>query len=139
MNIDAETTRAFSVPLRDEPGSLGAIAERLGKEGINLRGYAVATPSDGLGSAFFVTDDPEGTPDALRHAGHDVDEIGAVLVTTANHPGRLARLATTLAQASIDIDASFVTANGDGSGLECVFAVDAPDDALAALERMTDR
>lgn len=129
-----EETTGFAVQLADQPGTLGELAQRLGKENINVRGFAVVPGEDGAGgSAYIVTDDPENTADVLETSGYTVEKLPAILVQVADHPGELARVAACLARNGVRLDAAFVTGDSEGNQLECAFAVDRPEPAMAAL------
>jgi hypothetical protein len=119
------------VPLENKPGTLAKVAEVLGKAGVNLQGIGYATGARGF--LRVVADNTDAALAALKKAkikgkaGHEVVEI-----TLEDRPGALAEAARKLAKARVNIDAFYVSGEGSG-GLRCVFAVDKPDKARAAL------
>lgn len=127
-------TTEFVVEVPNQPGTLGELAQLLGKEDINILGFAAVARGGGPGTMHLVTDDAADAAVVLEEDGYAPREKEAVVATVPNVPGQLGRLATKLGQAGINIDASFVAADGDDATLRCVFAVESPRKAVEVLE-----
>lgn len=126
-------TQELMLEIPNEPGTLGEMAQLLGKEDINIVGFtAVAT--DSVGQLHLVTDDPKQAEEALEESGYVPRTREALVVTLPNEPGQLGRVANRLGTEGINIDASFITGSIDGSKLRCAFCVDDIEGAVDVLE-----
>lgn len=128
-------TKEFVVEIPDRPGTLGDLAQLLGKEDIDILGFAAVARGDDPGTVHLVTDDAEEAAVVLEENGMAPLRKDAVVVTVPNLPGQLGRLASQLGKAGINIDASFVAMNGQDDELRCVFAVENASKAREVLEQ----
>ncbi len=128
-------TKEFIVEIPNEPGTLGNLAQILGKEDINILGFAAVARPDGPGTVHLVTNDASDAAVVLEEDGFSPERKKAVLVTVPNVPGQLGRLASELGTAGLNIEASFVAMNGEEDTLRCVFAVENPEKAKEVLAR----
>lgn len=135
MSRKVGLTKEFIVKVPNKPGTLGELAQLLGKEDIDILGFAAIAHADEPGTVHLVTDDAEQAAVVLEEDGYAPDHKEAVVVTVPNAPGQLGHLASQLGQAGINIEASFVAMNGEQDQLRCVFAVDAPQKAKEVLEQ----
>lgn len=119
----------------NEPGTLGRLAQMLGKEEINIVGFA-AVATDSTGQLHLVTDDPKQALETLEESGYVPRTREAIVVTLPNRPGQLGRVANRLGTEGINIDASFVTGSIDGEQLRCAFSVDDVEGAVDVLEAL---
>ena len=98
-------TTELRVLLDDKPGSVAAVAEALGKAGVNIDALAGMPTGGGKGDIRVVVTDAAKAKSALEAAGQKVDRSREVLVVDlADKPGELARTARTLANAGINLD-----------------------------------
>jgi hypothetical protein len=135
MSRKVGLTEAFIVEIPNQPGTLGDLAQLLGKEAINILGFAAIAKGTDPGTVHLVTDDADQAAVVLEENGMAPDRREAIVVTVPNAPGQLGGLASELGQAGINIEASFVTMDGDAANLRCVFAVENPRKAQQVLER----
>lgn len=136
MTDEVGLTTEFVVEVPNRPGTLGNLAQLLGKEDINILGFAAIARGDGPGTMHLITDDPDDAAVVLEEDGYAPQKNDAVVATVPNVPGQLGRLASKLGQNGINIEASFVAADGDDATLRCVFAVDNPSKAVEVLEHI---
>ncbi len=113
----------FVFKLEHRPGALAQVAEALGSAGVNIDGLQ-GVPCGGEGIVHLVANDPDGAAKALNGAGikHTTREV--LLVKLEDKPGALARFARAMANAGVNIDATYVTMSG-----QVVMGVDKMADA----------
>lgn len=126
-------TKEFVVEIPNQPGTLGDLAQLLGKEDIDILGFAAVARGTNPGTVHLVTDDAEAAAVVLEENGLSPEHKEAIVVTVPNVPGQLGLLASKLGQAGINIEASFVAMNGEQDSLRCVFAVESPRKAQEIL------
>lgn len=121
------------VLLDDKPGTVAAVAEALGKAGVNIDALAGMPTGGGKGDIRVVVTDAEKAKSALEAAGHKVDRSREVLVVDlADKPGELARTARALANAGINLDSIYLIGQSGGSK-KIAFGVPDVAKAKAAL------
>lgn len=126
-------TTELRVLLDDKPGTVAAVAEALGKAGVNIDALAGMPTGGGKGDIRVVVTDAEKAKSALEAAGHKVDRSRDVLVVDlADKPGELARTARALANAGINLDSIYLIGQSGGSK-KIAFGVPDVAKAKAAL------
>ena len=100
------------VTLADEPGTLLRASEALGKAGVNIDG-ACGYVSEGRGVYHVLVADAEQARRALIDAGLEVQEERRVVVTgVENVPGSAAAVLRRIAEAHVNIELMYLTADG---------------------------
>jgi hypothetical protein len=94
--------KQLSVSLRNVPGTLSAISEMLGREGVNIRAISVADTSD-ISTVRFVIDDPEKAKNILTGNGYDPREVEVLAVEIPDHPGGMNAMLKPLNAAGINV------------------------------------
>ena len=121
----------FTVSLDNRPGTLADLGEALGGAGVNIDAFA----GFGLGEAgvaHVLVGDAGKAKAALEGAGIKVTaEKEALSVTLPDEPGVLGAHARKLANAGVNIEASYVGSSGPG-GVDVVFVVDDIEKARSA-------
>lgn len=133
MPLGTRRAKEFVVELINRPGELGKLAQVLGKEDVNILGIG-AVGHDGVGIAHIVTDDPAATETTLQASGYTMDVREALLVDLANEPGELGRVANTLGEAGVNIEATYVTTGGPGDKVRLALSCEDAQAGQAALE-----
>ena len=118
----------FVVRLDNRPGSLARLTELLAAAGVNIDALA-AWGDNGDGVVRLVVDQPEACARTLREASLSFEERTVLAAHLDDVPGELARVARSLADANINIEAVFLLGSHDG-GLEVAIAVDDPEAAM---------
>ncbi len=101
----------FTVLLEDRPGALADLTEVLAKNAVNIVAIH-ATPCPTTGIVQFITNSADATIDALRDAALDYTAQDVLVVGLAHEPGSLARLSRALGQAGVNINAIYMTVEG---------------------------
>ena len=96
----------FNVSLTDKPGELAEVASAVGDQGINILGCVGMGRS--TASVTMVTDDEEATSKVLKDMGRDFEVNELILTTLSNKPGALAKMATKLSDADINIISFYI-------------------------------
>jgi hypothetical protein len=109
----------LTVRVEDRPGELARLGEALGGAGVNVDGFS-GTTTGGQGEIHLLVEDAASARSALEGAGIQVTGEREVLVVDApNTPGELGKAARRLADAGVNIEVAFPTADG-----RLVFGVD---------------
>ena len=107
----------------DEPGTLAAVGELLGRSGVNIETLC-ASSHNGQGVIHLVVDDGEDAGEVLQANGYKVETTRPVLTATLdNRPGELGRYCRRLSAAGVAISSAYVAQRGNGE-TELIFAVD---------------
>lgn len=120
----------LTVVLENRPGTLAEAAEALGRAGINISG-ACGFPAGGEGILHICLEGGAEGRRVLEQAGFQVRDERDVLVTDIeDHPGALGQLARRVAEAGVNVDLVYLTADG-----RLVLGADDLDGAKRALGR----
>jgi hypothetical protein len=112
MTMPRTTQLTFSLVSR--PGTLAALTRSLADAGVNVTALS-AEEASGRGKIRLLVNNPVKAKRALRKAKYRVREERAYVLSLRNKPGALARLATRLAKARINIRSVYATTAGGGS------------------------
>jgi hypothetical protein len=123
----------FVVQLKNEPGSMATLAERLAARGVDLRAIGGGGIGD-AGHVIMTTADDAATKAILDEDGYTYIEGESILAEVDDRPGGMARLSRALADAGVNIYGHlFLGRWGDRAMF--AFVVDDPDRARPILER----
>jgi hypothetical protein len=100
------TAREFTVPLEDQPGTIGELCQSLADRGINILAFQ-AFPSDGKTVFRFLVDSPTAAKTVLDTAGVKYTEAEVVRIALPHRPGELARAASRLGESNININYAY--------------------------------
>src|SRR6266496_3387894 len=124
------TTREFSLSMQDQPGTLGKICQALADRGVNILAFQ-SMPCEGKSLVRFVVDNPTTAKSVLDSQKLPYKEMEVVQTKFPHRPGELARAASQLGEANINIDHAYCgiepgtnaqLLNGEqGAGVEPVF------------------
>src|SRR5262245_18911286 len=107
-------TTQLVLTLRSRPGVLADIARALAEAGVNITALC-AGHAAGRGKIRILVNNPVKARRVLRGAGYRPVEEPAFVVRMRNRPGTLARVASKVAKARINIRSAYATTAG-GSG-----------------------
>ena len=119
-----EIVQQLSLFLANRPGTLAAVCEELARHKINI--YAL-TISDSVDHAIvrMVVSETRKALDIFEERGVLVVNSKVLMIENSNKPGSLARIASRLAKAKINIEYAYLaTSPGAKSGLLIVRASD---------------
>ena len=131
-------TKELTLRLEDRPGTLGKISQTLSDRGVNILGFQ-SFPSEGKSLVHLVVDNPATARTVLDGQGIRYNESEVAQISLPNRPGELARAASRLGDAKININHAYAGVD-PGSNKELLFfgvtdvsrAVELLDQAAAA-------
>ena len=101
----------FTVILDDRPGELARLGRATGEAGVNILGMCALT-GEGKGFIHILVDDERAAAarSALDAAGMGVaDRREALVIEIEDRPGTLGEVASTLADANVNIELAYTT------------------------------
>ena len=116
------TSKEFVVPLENKPGTLGDIANALGKANVNITGFLVESQGE-FGVFRFTTNEPTKTESWLKQSSRPYRANEVLVAAIANTPGELGRIASTLAKSGVNIQATYPSSTLTGSNVGVTIAV----------------
>jgi hypothetical protein len=99
-------TSEFAIRMENRPGALGRVCGALAERGINIAALQ-SIPSQDTTLVCVVPDDPAAAASALDKAGILFAEMEVLQVRITNRPGELARVASRLGEAGININYAY--------------------------------
>jgi len=100
------TTKEFSVQMEDQPGTLGKICRTLADRGVNILAFQ-SIPLEGTSQVRLVVDNPTTTKSVLDNQKLEYSEAQVAQVKLPHRPGELARAASKLGEANININYAY--------------------------------
>lgn len=99
-------TKDLTVSIQDRPGTLGRVAEALGKAGINIEGIGgFAVYNEAVAHLLLEDGDVARARDAIEAAGGNVeDERDVIVVDLEDRPGEFGRLARKIADSGVNLN-----------------------------------
>lgn len=122
---------AFLIELENRAGAVAAVTEAIAERGINITGGA-GIGAGSAGHMALTTNDEAATRRVLLGGGYKFREIEIVPLTVVDAPGTFARACRALADARINIEATFPM-TGSGERNTMAFATDDPVKARSIL------
>ena len=101
------TTREFTIQMEDRPGTLGKLCRALADKGVNILAFQ-SFPNQGKSTVRFVGDNPTTTKTVLDGQRVTYTETQVAQTRLTHRPGELARVASRLGEANINIDYAYV-------------------------------
>jgi hypothetical protein len=102
------TTKELSIQMEDKPGTLGKICRSLGDRGVNILAFASKPSEDkGKSEVMLVVDNPTTAKSVLDTQKLTYKEREVAQVKLPHQPGELARAASKLGEANININYSY--------------------------------
>jgi hypothetical protein len=98
-----KTVKQIDLLLKNEPGTLSAVSDLLGVNGINIIAFYVVTERD-EGKLHFVANDPEKAINVLRTAGYKIETKEVIACEAPHHPGGMNAVLKPLKAAKINVD-----------------------------------
>ncbi|MCJ7824163.1 MAG: hypothetical protein MUP44_04640 [Anaerolineales bacterium] len=118
----------LTIHLEDRPGALAEMGEALGKSVVNIDGIC-GVSCEGVGVLHILVEDAAAARRAVERAGFEVQaERDVLLVNIVDRPGELGNIARRLANAGINLDLLYLTAD-----MDLVIGVDDLEKAQSAL------
>jgi hypothetical protein len=99
-------TKEFTVFLEDRAGTLGKFCQALADHGVNVLALD-SFPSGGKSVTRFIVDNPAAFKAALEGTRLTLTEGDVLMLKLQNRPGEIARVASRLGAASININYAY--------------------------------
>ncbi len=100
------TTKEFTIRMEDRPGTLGKACRALADRGVNILAFQ-SFPSEGQSLVRFVVDNPTTTKTVLDTQRLTYTEAEVARIKLSHRPGELARAASRLGEANININYAY--------------------------------
>lgn len=115
--------KEFKIRLEDRPGTLGKLCQALAEENVNILAYQQFPHEKAKGSVRLVVDNPDKTKTILDRQRSDYTETEVAQIRLAHRPGELARAASRLGEAGININYGYSGSELRTDGAFLVFGV----------------
>ena len=135
MRIHLE--RQITVAIENQPGQLARVSELLAGRSVNIEAIAVIDSIE-QGVIRLITSDPQLSRQLLREAGFYVIEGDVLVLDVTDKIGRLAQVSSALAQAKINIDYVYGSAEHAGQPMRLVLKISDLARAREILEPLQD-
>jgi hypothetical protein len=129
----AAPVKLLSFTLPNKIGQLAAVAELLGEGGVNITALRAAE-SGGHAEFVLAMKNIAKAKKALTPLGVEMKELDALCIEMPNKAGRLQKVARKLADAGVNIQASWGTAFS-GKTASCIVTTSDDKKAIAALKK----
>ena len=129
-----EIAHQLSLFLANKPGTLAKVCEELARQKINIYALTIADSVDHAVVRMVVSDTARALA-LFEERGMLVVDCKVLTVENSNKPGSLARIASRLAEAKINIDYAYVATSPTAKTGLLVLRVRDPKRALKVLKR----
>src|SRR6266496_94415 len=130
------TTKEFSVQMEDQPGTLGKICRTLADRGVNILAFQ-SIPLEGTSQVRLVVDNPTTTKSVLDNQKLSYTEAEVAQVKLPHRPGELARAASRLGEANINIQYAYCGFESGTHAPLLIFGVAEVGRAVTLLDQAT--
>lgn len=100
------TTKEFCIQMGDQPGTLSKICQPLADRGVNILAFQ-SLPLEGKSQVRLVVDNPTATKSVLDNQKLKYTEAQVAQVKLPHRPGELARAASKLGEAKVNINYAY--------------------------------
>jgi hypothetical protein len=127
-------TKEFTVLMEDRPSALGKVCRALADRGVNILALQ-SFPIGGKSVTRFIVDNPSTAKAALVSEGLTYVEVEIVHAKIAHRPGEIARVASRLGEARININYAYCGLEPGTNAPLVFFGVSDVEKAAPILER----
>lgn len=129
------TTKEFTVVMDDRPGTLGKVCRALADRNVNILAFQSFSAGAGESEVHLVADNPTITKSVLESQGLAITEADVVQVKLPHRPGELARAASRLGEANININYTYCGLEAGTNTPLAFFGVAEVDTAAQILDQ----
>lgn len=129
------TAKEFTILMEDRPGTLGKVCQALANRGVNILAFQSFSAGEGESQVHLVADNPTITKSVLESEGLAITEADVVQVKLPHRPGELARAASRLGEANININYTYCGLEPGTNAPLVFFGVTEVGQAVPILER----
>jgi len=130
------TSKELTIHLEDRPGSLGKVCRALADRGVNIVAFQ-SSPSERDSLVRFLVDNPTMAKKVLDNQGLSYTEADVAQVKLPHRPGELARVASQLGEANININYVYGGVDPSTNAPLLIFGVKEVELATVILDRAT--
>jgi len=128
------TTKELTFRVEDRPGTIGKVCRALADRGVNILAFQ-AFPSEGKSQVRIVVDNPMTAKTVLDTERVTYTEAEVAQVKLPHRPGELARAATRLGEANININYAYGGVEPATNAPFLIFGVAEVGQAVAILDQ----
>ena len=126
--------KEFTIRQEDKPGTLGKLCQFLAEQNVNVLAFQSFPLEKGKSSIHLVLDNPTAGKTVLDRQRVDYTEAEVAQVRLAHRPGELARAASRLGDAGININHAYCGAEPGTNASILIFGVTDAGKAAKVLE-----
>ena len=127
--------KEFRITLEDRPGTLGQLCRVLADQRVNILAFQSFPLEKGKSSVHLVLDNPAVAKTVLDLQRTEYTETEVVKVTLLHRHGQLARTASRLGEAGININYGYCGVGSGKNATILIFGVAETDKAVKLLEQ----
>jgi hypothetical protein len=127
------TTREFTVQMEDKPGTLGKFCRALADKGVNILSLQQC-PHEGKSTIRFVGDNPTTVKTVMDSQRVTYTETQVAQIKLPHRPGELARAASRLGEANININYAYGGIEPGTNAPLLIFGVKEVTEAVGILD-----
>jgi len=128
-------SKEFAIRMEDRPGTLGKVCRALADRGVSILAFQ-SLPSGGESLVRLVVDNPTTAKTVLDTQRLNYTEAEVVQVKLAHRPGELARAASRLGDANININYAYCGVEAGTNAPLLILGVAEVGRALTILEQV---
>src|SRR5438876_11203058 len=132
------TTKELTIRTEDRPGTLAKVCNALAERKVNILAFQ-SVPAEGNSVVRFVVDNPGTAKNVLDNEGLSYAETEVAQVELPHRPGELARAASRLGEANININYAYVGIEPGTNTPLLFFGVADVARAVSALDEISAR
>ncbi len=107
----------ISLFLKNQPGVMGEISEKLSKKGVNILGLSIDESTD-WGVFRMIVNNLDRARQSLRGYGPKALMVNKVLeITLPNEPGQLQKVSEKLSRGKVNVNYAYATGQGNETAL----------------------
>jgi hypothetical protein len=129
--------KEFSVRIEDEPGTLAKVCRALADGNVNILAFQLVPLEEEEGLVRFVVDNSTKAKSVLDKQKFKYKEMDVAQVKLPNRPGELARAASELSEADINIKYAYCGGEADRNASLLIFGVADVGRAVKILDKAT--
>lgn len=126
--------KELTIRLEDRPGTLANVCRALADRKVNIVAFQ-SVPSEGKGLVRFIADNPGLAKKVLDNLGLSYEEMNVVQAKLPHWSGALARAASRLGDADININYGYCGVDSSTNAPVLIFGVEEAEQAAAILDR----
>ncbi len=128
------TTKELAIRMEDRPGTLGKFCRALADHGVNILAFQ-SFPAEGRSLVRMIVDNPKAAKTVLDRENATYTETEVAQVKLVHRPGALARAATQLGEAKLNINYAYSGIDPKTNAPLLIFGVAEVDRAATLLEQ----